>query len=155
MDRNARARLIYLAEALDRRTCRPGQHGGVLKRTGLAVLKALVFGFHNVATGRCDPGYDALARLAGVARSTVAVALARLEEAELIVRTRRQSGMIRWTNAYAFKASETAWSESRPQTTTRPIEQPKIAKTKPASDRVRALLGILERRERRLGLDSA
>ncbi len=152
MDRNARARLIYFAEALDRRTRRPGQHGGVLKRTGLAVLKALLFGFHNVATGRCDPGYDALARLAGVARSTVAVALARLEAAGLIVRTRRQSGMTRWTNAYAFNVSESGKSGSRPPTTTKPIEQPKPAKMGPARDRVRALLGALERRERRHGL---
>ena len=115
LDRNARARLMFNAEALDRPTRRPGRHGGALKRTGLAVFKSLLFGFHNVATGRCDPGYDALARAAGVARSTVAVALARLEAAGLIVRTRRQAGAVRFTNAYAFKGSETAWSESRPK----------------------------------------
>ncbi len=152
LDRNARARIIFNAEALDRRTRQPGRHGGVLKRTGLAVLKALLFGFHNVATGRCDPGYDALARVAGVARSTVAVALARLEEAGLIGRTRRQAGAVRFTNAYSFTASGTAWSGSRPQTTIKPLEQPKTAKTGPAGDRMRALLGALERRERRLGL---
>jgi predicted transcriptional regulator len=152
LDRNERARLMFTAEALDRRTRRPRQHGGVLKRTGLAVLKALVFGFHNVATGRCDPGYDALARLAGVARSTVAMALKRLEAAGLVVRTRRQAGTVRFTNAYAFKASETAWSESRLQTTTRLLEQPRTARTGPTGDRVRALLGALEQRERRLGL---
>ena len=82
----------------------------------------------------------------------MAVALARLEATGLIMRTRRQSGMTRWTNTYAFKASETAWSESRPQTTTKPLEQPKTAKTGPVSDRMRALLTVLERRERRLGL---
>ncbi len=154
LDRNARARLLFQAEALDRRTHQPGRHGGVLKRTGLAVLKALLFGFHNVVTGRCDPGYDALARAAGVARSTLATALGRLEAAGLIVRTRRQAGAVRFTNAYAFKVSETAWSESRPQTTTKPVEHPKTAKTGPTGDRVRALLGALERRERRLGLAS-
>ena len=62
LDRNARARLMAHAEALDRRTHLPGQHGGCLKRTGLAVLKALLFGFANVATGRCDPSFDTLAR---------------------------------------------------------------------------------------------
>ncbi len=74
LDRNARARLLFQAEALDRRTHQPGRHGGMLKRTGLAVLKALLFGFHNIATGRCDPSLDALARMAGCARSTVAEA---------------------------------------------------------------------------------
>jgi hypothetical protein len=64
IDRNERARLMFNAEALDRRTHRPGQHGGVLKRTGLAVLKALLFGFHNLATGRCDPSLEGLARMA-------------------------------------------------------------------------------------------
>ena len=64
MDRNARARLIYLAEALDRRTHQPGRHGGVLRRTGLAVLKALVFGFLGPG-GRCDPSLESLARRAG------------------------------------------------------------------------------------------
>ncbi len=155
IDRNARARLLFHAEALDRRTRLPGQHGGVLKRTGLAVLRALLLQFCNVATGRCDPGYDVLARVAGVARSTVAVALKRLEAAGLVVRTRRQAGAVRFTNAYAFKASETAWSDSRPQTTTKPVEQPKTAKTGPTGDRVRALLGALDRRERRLGLAPA
>jgi predicted transcriptional regulator len=152
IDRNERARIVFRAEALDRRTHQPGQHGGCLKRTGLAVLKALLFGFHNVATGRCDPGFDALARVAGVARSTVAVALNRLEKARLIMRTRRQVGAVRFTNTYAFTASETTWSESRLQTTTKPIGQPKNAKTGPAGDRVRTLIGVLERRERRLGL---
>ena len=116
IDRNARARLMAHAEALDRRTRRPGQHGGVLKRTGLAVLKALLFGFANVITARCDPGYDALAKAAGVARSTVAVALRRLEAAGLLERVRRQVGTTRFSNAYRFAAAETALNPSETAT---------------------------------------
>ncbi len=115
IDRNARARLMFHAEALDRRTHRPGQHGGCLKRTGLAVLKALLFGFANVITGRCDPGYDTLATAAGVARSTAAVALRRLEDAGLLTRIRRQVGLIRHSNAYVFPRISPK-SECRPQT---------------------------------------
>ena len=164
LDRNERARLIYFAEALDRRTHQPGRHGGVLKRTGLAVLKALLFGFHNLATGRCDPGYDALARMAGCARSTVAEALKRLEAAGLIRRVGRWRAVaangglvvVRASNAYAFPAAGGAQKPpetgSRLQSTTYLFEQPKSAKTGPVSDRMRALLGVLERRERRLGL---
>jgi DNA-binding MarR family transcriptional regulator len=103
IDRNQRARLVFHAEALDRRTRLKGQHGGFLKRTGLAVLKALLFTFQNVATGRCDPSFDALARAAGVARSTVAVALQRLEAAGLLERIRRQAGSVRASNAYVFR----------------------------------------------------
>ena len=102
IDRNARARAMHHAEALDRRTRLPGQHGGVLKRAGLAVLKALLFQFADVATGRCDPGYDRIAEVAGVARSTVAVALRRLEAAGLLERVRRQVGAVRYSNAYRF-----------------------------------------------------
>jgi DNA-binding transcriptional ArsR family regulator len=156
IDRNERARLLFQAEALDRRTHQPGRHGGCLKHSGLRVLRALLFHFANAVTGRCDPGYDTLARAAGVARSTVAVALKRLEMAGLLERVRRQSGMVRWTNTYVFgKANESSKSGSRPQTTNRPIEQPKGAKTRPTGDRVRALLGALERRECRLGLRPA
>ena len=49
LDRNARARLLFQAEALDRRTRLPGQHGGVLKRSGLQVLRTLLFSFANVS----------------------------------------------------------------------------------------------------------
>ncbi len=125
LDRNARARLLFHAEALDRRTRRPGQHGGVLKRTGLAVLRALLFHFANVVTARCDPGYDTLARASGCARSTVAVALRRLEAAGLLERVRRQVGMRRFSNAYIFHAvvvapspNETGKSKFRGETTT-------------------------------------
>ncbi len=106
LDRNARARLLFHAEALDRRTRLPGQHGGVLKRTGLAVLRALLFGFANVVTARCDPSFDTLARASGCSRSTVAVALGRLEAAGLVERVRRQVGRVRYSNAYCFPAAE-------------------------------------------------
>ena len=106
LDRNARARLLFHAEALDRRTHLRGQHGGCLKRTGLAVLRALLCGFANVATGRCNPSFDTLARAAGVARSTVALALRRLEAAGLLERVRRQVGLVRFSNAYVFPKSE-------------------------------------------------
>ena len=132
MDRNARARLIYFAEALDRRTHQPGQHGGCLKRTGLAVLKALLFGFANVATGRCDPSFDTLARAAGVARSTVTVALGRLEAAGLLERVRRQVGLIRHSNAYVFPRISPK-SEFRPQTHHRKKTEPLSARAVPAA----------------------
>ena len=62
LDRNQRAKILFLAEAMDRRTHKPGQHGGFLGRTGLAVLRALITRFHNVKTGRLDPSYEAIAK---------------------------------------------------------------------------------------------
>ena len=164
LDRNARARLIYFAEALDRRTHQPGRHGGVLRRTGLAVLKTLLFGFHNIATGRCDPSLEGLARMAGCARSTVAEALHRLEAAGLIRRVGRWRAVaangglvvVRASNAYTFPAAGVAQklpeTGSRSKSTTYLFEQPKSAKTGPVGERMRALLAALEQREQRLGL---
>ncbi|TPG39472.1 helix-turn-helix domain-containing protein [Roseomonas nepalensis] len=88
MDRNARARLLFSAEAWDRATHRRGGHGGRLKRTGLAVLRALMR-YHDHRTGRCDPSLDTIARAAGVARSTAVLALERLMVAGFIAWTRR------------------------------------------------------------------
>ncbi len=119
IDRNARARLLFQAECLDRRTRLPGDHGGMIKRSGLAVLRALLFHFANVVTGRCDPSYDAIARAAGVCRSTVAIALKRLEMCRLLVRVRRRIGRRQWTNRYVFPSE----SEFRTETTNKNLEQ--------------------------------
>jgi hypothetical protein len=164
LDRNTRARLIYFAECLDRRTHEPGRHGGALKRTGLAVLKALLFGFHNLATGRCDPSLESLARMAGCARSTCAAALKRLEAAGLVRRIGRWRAVaangglvvVRTSNAYTFPtaggAQKPPETGSRIQSTTNLFEQPRTARTGPIGDRVHALLDALQQRERRLGL---
>ena len=41
----------------------------------LAVLEALLWGFHNARSGLCFPSYEKIADRAGCARSTVAEAL--------------------------------------------------------------------------------
>jgi DNA-binding MarR family transcriptional regulator len=108
LTREQRARLIFLAERMDANTREPGKHGGCLKRTGLQVLRILLFHFHNVASGRCDPSLDTIAKAAGMARSTVAEALNRLEAAGIIERIRRaqwkridgRKRCVQWSNAY-------------------------------------------------------
>ena len=89
LDREQRTRLWFHAQAMEQRTKEPRQHGGVLRRTGLAVLRALLFDFLNMQSGRCDPGHEAIAQAAGVAVSTVAPALDRLETSGLLQRIRR------------------------------------------------------------------
>jgi DNA-binding MarR family transcriptional regulator len=121
MDRNAVARLLFSAEAYDRASHRAGLHGGALKRTGVAVLRALANRFHNRLSGRCEPSLGAIARAAGVARSTAALALARLRAAGFLEWTRRgvtvsrrvrgverSSMFTQVTNAYRLAASPPA-----------------------------------------------
>jgi DNA-binding Lrp family transcriptional regulator len=139
LDRNQRARIVYLAEKLDARTHEPGQHGGCLKRTGIHILKVLVFHFHNAANGRCDPSISTIAKAAGVSRSTVIEALKRLEAAGIIERIRRSRWIrqygrkrcVQWSNAYRMNvptqfrkdegdyaiSEKSSKSKSRPETT--------------------------------------
>ena len=64
LDRNLVARILYLAEVLDRRTRGKGQHGGLLKAKGLDVLRALLRGFYSYRTGECFPSWEAIAEAA-------------------------------------------------------------------------------------------
>jgi hypothetical protein len=66
--------------ALTRRT-EPGKAYGALTAKALAVGLALLFGFHNAASGLCFPSYEAIAEKAGCTRSTVALAIQMLENA--------------------------------------------------------------------------
>ena len=90
LDRNGRARLLFLAEAIERRTRQPGNHGGAFKLKGLAVLRALVLAFYNLKSGECFPSYEEIAAKAGCAPSTVAKKLRLLEAYQLIFTYRRK-----------------------------------------------------------------
>ena len=52
------------------------------------MLTALLWRFHNAATGKCFPVYEAIAEAAGCARSTVYEAIRALE----------QVGVLSWVN---------------------------------------------------------
>jgi DNA-binding Lrp family transcriptional regulator len=175
LDRNQRARLIFLCERLDAQTKEKGMHGGCLKRTGLMVLRVLLFHFHNVHTGRCDPSYDTIAKAAGMSRSAVAAALNRLEAAGIITRIRRARWVrrngrkccVQWSNAYIldlpkrYRQSEREWykppeSGSRDQTTAATNKEERrgigdIENIDPELQRALARLGnaIADREERR------
>jgi hypothetical protein len=89
LDRNGKARVHYLARALDRRTKAAGARRGLLGDTALEVLRVLLYVFHNAASGRCDPSYEALQRETRYCRQTISHALARLERAGIVRITRR------------------------------------------------------------------
>ena len=90
LDRNLVARIIFFAEALDRRTRGPRQHGGILKAKGLDVLRALLKRFYSYLTGECFPSYDQIAEAAGCSRSTVAAKLRILEQLGITQTIRRK-----------------------------------------------------------------
>jgi hypothetical protein len=93
LDRNAIARILFLADLLERRTKPKGQRNGVLSVPGLIVLRCLLLTFLNRSDGRCDPSYTTLQTKTGFCRGTIAAALARLERAGVLRITRRLTRM--------------------------------------------------------------
>jgi hypothetical protein len=95
LDRNAKARIMVLARALMRRSGE-GKHYGVLTAKFVAVLGALLWGFHNAASGRCFPSYERIAEKADCARSTVYEAIRALEEAGILTWVNRIARVREW-----------------------------------------------------------
>jgi hypothetical protein len=89
VSRKQAARLWHAARRWDRDTRQPGRHGGIIGRTALAALYALLFDFLNHKTGRLDPSLDAIAAKAGCCRRAVVDALARLRDLGLLAWRRR------------------------------------------------------------------
>jgi hypothetical protein len=144
LDRNAKARLLYVAEALERRTKAAGRRNGALGYIGLAVLRVLLLRFHNSRSGLCCPSILTLQAATGLCRGAVCDALARLERSTLVRITRRvvrervtrvspitglieqYAGVIQTTNLYAFAANPNA-PPDLPGSNARPFSQPRRA----------------------------
>jgi hypothetical protein len=82
-DKNAKARIMHYARALMWRT-EKGKHYGALTPKFIAVLGALVWGFHNANSGRCYPSYERIGERADCTRSTVYEAIHALERVGLL-----------------------------------------------------------------------
>src|SRR3954462_12381877 len=95
LDRNAKVRITTLALALSRRT-EERKHYGVLTAKFLAVLAALLWGFHNSASGRCFPSYERIAEKADCDRSTVHNAIRALERAGILTWVHRLKRVREW-----------------------------------------------------------
>ena len=83
-----RRRIMEAARKLERRTHQPGLHGGALRRTGILVLWTLLYRGPS-KHGVCDPSIGQLAEWSGMARSTVQLAIARIEAAGIMGHVRR------------------------------------------------------------------
>jgi hypothetical protein len=63
LDRNAKVRIMHWARCLSRRTEKGRAHGQTTAKA-LAVLEALLWAFHNAASGLCFPSYEKIAEAA-------------------------------------------------------------------------------------------
>jgi len=132
IDRKAAARLFHRARDLDKRTHQPGRHGGIVGHAALQVLHCLIFDFLNFRTGRLDPGYDAIAAKANLARSTIAVALKKLADLGILSWERRCSPstdevgrfqLRQETNAYTLHP-ESRWTGMEARNEASPVPTP-------------------------------
>jgi len=89
MPKRQASRLYHKARRFERQTRQPGRQDGALGRNGLAVLHALLFDFLNYATGRLDPGYQAIARQACISVRSVARGLKNLKSCGVLNWLRR------------------------------------------------------------------
>jgi hypothetical protein len=109
-----RRRIMEAARRLERRSHQPGLHGGCLRRTGILVLWTLLYRGPS-RHGVCDPSIGQLAAWSGCARSTVQLAIARIEAAGIMGHVRRgltiAGRWCQWTSAYLF-ASPAQWAVS-------------------------------------------
>ena len=86
MPRRRAIRLYHEARRFERQTRTSGRQDGALGRNGLAILHALIFDCLNYVSGRLDPSYATIARLANISVRSVARGLAKL----------KASGVLNW-----------------------------------------------------------
>jgi len=112
MDRNDRARIMWRAEAHERRTKRPRCRNGDLGYAGISVLRTIAFRYWCASRRAAWPSYDTLQAATGYCRQTIATAIGRLERAGLLLVLRRagwRSGrLVRETNLYHLPAAAPA-----------------------------------------------
>lgn len=87
--REMRARILFLAEALERRTKPAGRRNGCLGYIGLLILRTLLLTFANRGNGICCPSYTAIGAATGLCTASIAAGLARLEAAGILEIARR------------------------------------------------------------------
>jgi Helix-turn-helix domain len=111
-----------------------GKHYGVLTAKFVAVLGALLWGFHNAQSGRCFPSYERIAEKADCSRATVYSAIHALEAAGILSWVNRIARIQEW-GPDLFGRAQNRWRVIRtsnqycfvdPQPQARPSSESKI-----------------------------
>lgn len=123
MTRQQAAKIWHKARKWDHATHEHGKHGGIVGRSALAVLYALLYEFYNFRTGRLDPTIKTISERSGVAPRTVHKALNRLRELRILDWQRRceharsktgQFLLRQLSNAYQVAKAQLWGREDRP-----------------------------------------
>ena len=121
--RRAGAKIYHHARRFERQTRTRGRQDGKIGRNGLAILHAMLFDFIDHKSGRLDPAYETIARVANISIRSVARGLKKLQLAGVLNWVRRVYEkqnppgyaweMSQDTNAYAI-APATQWKGFHP-----------------------------------------
>jgi len=120
--KKAASKIWHQARLWDRQTRARGKHGGIIGRSALSVLYALLWDCLSWKNGRLDPSLDRIGELASLGRTATIDALKRLKRLKIIDWTRRcesyvdQAGHHRLrqlTNAYGV-AGPNQWPRPKP-----------------------------------------
>lgn len=116
------SKIWHQARLWDRQTRARGKHGGIIGRSALSVLYALIWDCLSWKNGRLDPSIDRIAELASLGRTATIDALKRLKQLRIIDWIRRcesytdEAGHHRLrqlTNAYGV-AGPDQWPRPKP-----------------------------------------
>ena len=111
--KKAATKLWHRARDFDRQTHRAGRHGGAVGHSALQVLHAMLFDFLNYASGRLDPSYAAIARMANVCERTVATAIKRLREFGCKSASNRNPGVLALQGLDISNKIRSGWGPDR------------------------------------------
>lgn len=87
--RRAASKIFHNARRFECRTRKPGRQDGAIGRNGILILHTMLFDFIDYATGRLDPGYQAIAYRANISVRSVHRGLAKLKAAGVLNWIRR------------------------------------------------------------------
>ena len=131
LSRAQKVRIMRHARRLEARSRGSSQGAivvnGKVSRVGLQVLQALLFDFHNLKDGRCDPCYATIAAAAAVSISSVYRSLRRLNDCGILAWVKRCTGSMQGgryqleqdSNAYCIRPAE-EWSTETQQRSVEP-----------------------------------
>lgn len=120
--KKAASKIWHQARLWDRHTRVRGKHGGIIGRSALSVLYALIWDCLSWKNGRLDPSIDRIAELASLGRTATIDALKKLKQLKIIDWVRRcesytdEAGHHRLrqlTNAYGV-AGPDQWPRPKP-----------------------------------------
>lgn len=114
------SKIWHEARLWDRRTRARGKHGGIIGRSALSVLYALLWDCLSWKNGRLDPSLDRIAELASLGRTATIEALKRLKSLKIIDWIRRCESYTDETGHHRLRQLTNAYGVAGPDQWPRP-----------------------------------